>query len=228
MLCAGGSVSSRPSWRKQPLTYLGLWLLCYVAASVIPWTQLIGYRLLVVLTDIRWLSSPSLQAVVSWLGEPRHAVASVAAGTVLLAIQFWPRRTLRWRGREAVILLLGCLALLGTALVLPKLGWHVDHGYFPHEATFPSGHMSSLMCFYLTTWGIGWRHWRLLVDILATPILLLLGAAIIAQSAHTLWDVLGPVMLALATRSSLSLIHLTSMTPTHGSTATMVIAEPHQ
>lgn len=200
MLSVEEKVPSRPSWWKRPLTYLGLWLFCYVAASVIPWTQLIGYRSLVFLTGISWLSSEPLKAVVAWLGEPRHAIAGMTAGPLLLILQFSPLRTPRWRGREAGILLVGCLALLGTALVLPKLGWHVDHGYFPHEATFPSGHMSALMCLYLAIWGIGWGRWRRFVDMMVAPILIVVGAAIIAQSAHTIWDILAPLFLAAATR----------------------------
>lgn len=199
-------VSAGPSWWRRPLTYLGLWLFCYVAASVIPWAQLLGYRSLVFFTEISWLSSKPFKIIVTWLGEPPHAIATMAGGTLVLLLRFSPRRTPRWRGLEAGILLLGCLALLGTALVLPKLGWHVDHDYFPHEATFPSGHMSTLMCLYLTVWGIGWGWWRRFVDILAAPILLVIGAAIIAQSAHTVWDILGPLFLAATTRQLLQTI----------------------
>lgn len=193
------------SWWRRPLLWLGLWAVTYVAASAIPWTQLLGYRSLVFFAGLPWLSSPPLEAIVDWLGQPRHAIAAMLAGALLLAVQFWPSRVPRWRGREAGILLLGSLALLGTALILPELGWHVDHGYFPHEATFPSGHMSALLCFYLAVWGIGWGRWRRIVEVLAAPILVIVGSAIIAQSAHTIWDTLGPFFLALTVSSSMNL-----------------------
>lgn len=199
MLPADENVSSRPPWWKQPLTYLGLWLFCYVAASVIPWTQLIGYRSLVFFTGISWLSSDPLKAIIVWLGEPRHAITAMTAGTALLALQFSPRRTPRWRGREGGILLVGCLALLGTALVLPKLGWHVDHGYFPHEATFPSGHMSGFLCIYLALWSLGGRRWKRMFSTAGVLTAPLIGASIMANSAHTIWDVLGPIELTTMT-----------------------------
>lgn len=195
------------SWWKQPTIYLGLWLLTYMAASFIPWGQLLGYRSLVFFTRIGWLSSPPLKAFVDWCGEPRHAVIAMAAGTTLLTVQFWPSQIPRWRGREAAMLLIGCLILLGTALILPELGWHIDHGYFPHEATFPSGHMSGFLCTYLAIWAIGSRPWRRRVDFLLLPATLVIGGAIVAQSAHTPWDVLGPTSLTLATRSLIQQFH---------------------
>lgn len=101
---------------------------------------------------------------------------------------------------------MSALGIVGSALLLtfavPHLDAYIDYGWFPHESTFPSGHMAGFLASFLMLGAVipEGRGWRLTMTVSASLIGCVLGIVILAVTAHVLWDVLGSVFLFLAIR----------------------------
>lgn len=173
------------------------WVLAWCGVLVAVWVllglttpgQQLGYEGLVGGGWGRGLAGAPLRAAV-WLGSPVVTVCTVVLAVVVAsARRQWHRA---WR---AGFLGLGVAA---AAQVLQHLLPHVETGWFPHWNTLPSGHAAGYLGAVLATLLVLPGRRRSLVP--AAVALVgggtLVGAGLLATTAHVLADVLASFALA--------------------------------
>ena len=173
------------------------WVLAWCGVLVAVWVllgltapgQQLGYEGLVGGGWGRGLAGAPLRAAV-WLGSPVVTVC-----TVVLAVVVASARRQWHRGWRAGLLGLGVAA---AAQVLQHLLPHVETGWFPHWNTLPSGHAAGYLGAVLATLLVLPGRRRSLVP--AAVALVgggtLVGAGLLATTAHVLADVLASFALA--------------------------------
>ena len=185
-----GRGDTRMSAWSRPLIWSAAFLACWITSATIGPAQALGYQALVDLGAVRQVCPSWLLAFAVSLGSLPVTVSVFAACALSSLVRLRSRKTLRPLVVSALTLLL--------AATLPLLGLHIYHGWFPHYATFPSGHMAgfllSSLSLRLLSDATPWRRAIWGLTVLGGS---LVGVAILSTTAHTFWDVLGSACLAL-------------------------------
>ncbi|MDU0347533.1 hypothetical protein [Actinomyces sp. MRS3W] len=175
---------------RAAVPWLVVALLTWLVSATAAPAQELGYRVLVEFGALREAVGANILSAAIALGSlPVCCLAALVA--LGIGLSAGRRRELAWAGAGAGLLLF-------TVLVLQQLGLHIEHGWFPHEGTFPSGHLAA----FLAAWML-WRAavgagYRRAVDVGAGVLGSCLAVALLAGTAHTLWDVVGSAALGLA------------------------------
>ena len=153
-------------------------------SATVPPAQALGYWILVELGHVRRALPPDLlNAVVTAGSLPVTGCVLVLSAVIHLLRRGWKR--------SVVVVAPLCLVLAFTT-ALPHLGLHVDHGWFPHYATFPSGHMSGFLASCIALGSLMESpRWRTAKTVLGAVGGGVIALAILSVTAHTFWDVLG-------------------------------------
>lgn len=185
--------SKRLPSTPRPTFWIIVFLVTWLLSATVEPVQALGYWLLVELGGVRRACPTWLLSFIMTLGSlPTTAFVTFTCTVIRLIRQSW---------KPAVVtlsLVCGILVLVST---LPRLDLYIDYGYFPHESTFPSGHMAGYLVSLLMLGTVAsGRAGRLTMTVSATLIGCVLGVVILSATAHVLWDVLGSVFLFLAVR----------------------------